>query len=97
MAKAKSVFFCTNCGNETPRWMGRCPGCGAYNTMEEHIEKPVAPGKAKAAPVGMSRKPQRIREVDSDGEIRFSTGMGELDRVLGGGCCTSPARKASAS
>ena len=85
MAKAKSVFFCTNCGNETPRWMGRCPGCGAYNTMEEHIEKPVAPGKAKAAPVGMSRKPQRIREVDSDGEIRFSPGMGELDRVLGGG------------
>ena len=40
MAKAKTVFFCTNCGNETPKWMGRCPGCGAYNTMEEHIEKP---------------------------------------------------------
>ena len=37
MAKAKTVFFCTNCGNETPKWMGRCPGCGAYNTMEEHI------------------------------------------------------------
>ena len=85
MAKTKSVFFCTNCGNETPKWMGRCPSCGAYNTMEEHVEKPVAPGKVKAAPVGMSRRPQRIREVDSDGEIRFSTGMGELDRVLGGG------------
>ena len=85
MAKTKSVFFCTNCGNETPKWMGRCPSCGAYNTMEEHVEKPVAPGKVKAAPVGMSRRPQRIREVDGDGEIRFSTGMGELDRVLGGG------------
>ena len=85
MAKTKSVFFCTNCGNETPKWMGRCPSCGAYNTMEEHVEKPVAPGKGKAAPVGMSRRPQRIREVDGDGEIRFSTGMGELDRVLGGG------------
>jgi len=85
MAKAKTVFFCTNCGNESPRWMGRCPGCGAYNTMEEHIEKPAAAGKAKPAPVGMSRKPQRITCVDTEGEIRFSTGMGELDRVLGGG------------
>ena len=85
MAKTKTIFFCTNCGNETPRWMGRCPGCGAYNTMEEHIEKPAAPGWAVSAPVGISRKPQRIREVSSDSEIRFSTGMGELDRVLGGG------------
>ena len=85
MAKTKTIYFCTACGNETPRWMGRCPGCGAYNTMEEHIEKPAAPGRAKAAPVGISRRPQRIREVTGDDEIRFSTGMGELDRVLGGG------------
>ena len=85
MAKTKTVFFCTNCGNETPKWMGRCPSCGAFNTMEEHVEKPVAPGKAKSAPVGMSRRPQPIRQVTGDGEIRFSTGMGELDRVLGGG------------
>ena len=85
MAKTKTVFFCTSCGYETPKWMGRCPSCGAFNTMEEHVEKPAAVGKAKSAPVGQSRKPQRIREVDSDGEIRFSTGMGELDRVLGGG------------
>ncbi len=85
MAKTKTVFFCTNCGNETPKWMGRCPGCGAFNTMEEHIEKPVAAGKAKSAPAGVRRSPQRIREVDCDAEIRFSTGMGELNRVLGGG------------
>ena len=85
MAKTKTVFYCTACGNETPKWQGRCPACGAWNTMEEHIEKPAAVGKAKSAPVGMSRKPQRIREVDSGDEIRFSTGMGELDRVLGGG------------
>ena len=85
MAKTKSVFFCTSCGYETPKWMGRCPSCGAFNTMEEHIEKPAAAGKAKPAPVGQSRKPQRIRDVTTDGEIRFSTGMGELDRVLGGG------------
>lgn len=85
MAKSKTVFFCTDCGAETPKWMGRCPGCGAFNTIQEHIEKNVAAGKAKSAPVGMSRKPQRICEVDSGSKIRFFTGMGELDRVLGGG------------
>lgn len=85
MAKTKSVFFCTQCGNETPKWMGRCPGCGAYNTMEEHIEKPAAAGRVIASPVGASRRPQRLSQVDSTDELRFSTGMGELDRVLGGG------------
>ena len=86
MAKAKTVFYCTSCGNETPRWQGRCPSCGAWNTIEEHIEKPAASGvKAKSSPVGQSRKPQRLKDVSADGETRFSTGMGELDRVLGGG------------
>ena len=85
MAKAKTVFYCTECGNETPKWQGRCPSCGAWNTMQEHIEKTAPVGKAKSAPVGQSRQPQSIREVDCDAEIRFSTGMGELDRVLGGG------------
>ena len=86
MAKAKTVFYCTNCGNETPRWQGKCPACGAWNTIEEHIEKPVTSGsKAKSAPIGQSRHPQRLQEIPIDGEIRFSTGMGELDRVLGGG------------
>lgn len=85
MAKTKSVFFCTNCGTESPKWLGRCPGCSAFNTMEEHIEKPVAVGKAKVSPVGGGRKPSRITDIDTGDEIRFSTGMGELDRVLGGG------------
>ena len=85
MAKTKSVFYCTNCGNETLKWMGRCPSCGAFNTMEEHIEKPLSGGRGKPAPVGQSRQPQRIGDISSQGEIRFSTGMGELDRVLGGG------------
>ena len=85
MAKAKTVFFCTSCGTETPKWMGRCPGCGAFNTMQEHIEKPAAAGKSRPAPVGSSRKPQPITQVDPGDELRFFTGMGELDRVLGGG------------
>ena len=87
MAKAKTVFYCTNCGNETPRWQGKCPACGAWNTIEEHIEKPSAGSsiKTKTAPVGQSKRPQRLQEISSEGETRFSTGMGELDRVLGGG------------
>ena len=85
MAKTKTVFYCTSCGNETPKWQGRCAACGAWNTIEEHIEKPIAAGKGRSAPVGVSRKPQRLHEVDTDTEIRFFTGMGELDRVLGGG------------
>lgn len=87
MAKAKTIFYCTNCGNETPRWQGKCPACGAWNTIEEHIEKPAAAAgsRAKSSPVGQSRRPQRLQEIPIDGETRFSTGMGELNRVLGGG------------
>ena len=85
MAKPKTVFYCTACGNETPKWQGRCPACGAWNTLEEHVEKPAAVGRAKSAPVGLSRKPQKLSQVSSDSEIRFSTGVGELNRVLGGG------------
>ena len=45
MAKSKTVYFCTDCGTETPKWMGRCPGCGAFNTMQEHVEKSATPGR----------------------------------------------------
>lgn len=85
MAKIRTVFFCTSCGNETPKWQGRCPSCGQWNTMQEHIEKPTPIGRGKSAPVGISRSAQRLQEVNSDEEIRFSTGIGELNRVLGGG------------
>ena len=85
MAKQKTVFYCTACGNESPKWAGRCSACGAWNTMQEHIEKPAAPGRARSAPVGFSRTPKKLSQVDSGDEIRFLTGMGELDRVLGGG------------
>ena len=85
MAKTKTVFYCTACGNETPKWQGKCPACGAWNTLEEHVERPAAPGRVKSAPIGEGRSPKPISQVDSGDEIRFSTGMGELDRVLGGG------------
>ena len=85
MAKAKTVYFCTSCGNETPKWQGKCPSCGAWNTLQEHIEKPVAAGRMKSTPVGFTREPKLLKDVDCDREVRFTTGMGELDRVLGGG------------
>ena len=85
MAKTKTIFYCTECGNESPKWQGRCTACGAWNTMKEHVEKPAPVGRATAAPVGVSRTAQKLTEVCSDNALRFSTGMGELDRVLGGG------------
>ena len=85
MAKLKSVFFCTSCGNESPKWQGKCPACGLWNTLEEHIEKPSPITKGKASAVGSSRTARKLTDVDTDNEVRFSTGMGELDRVLGGG------------
>lgn len=85
MAKAKTVFYCTVCGNETPKWQGKCAACGAWNTIEEHIERPVAPGKMRSTPAGATRTAQKLGEVCCEAEIRFSTGIGELDRVLGGG------------
>ncbi len=85
MAKTKTVFYCTECGNESPKWQGKCSACGAWNTMVEHVEKPNPIGRGKSAPVGISRTAQRLCEVTGGDEMRFSTGMGELDRVLGGG------------
>ena len=85
MAKSKTVYFCTECGNETPKWQGKCPSCGAWNSLQEHIEKPGLPGRVKTVQNGDVRVARPISEVDSGDEIRFSTGMGELDRVLGGG------------
>ena len=85
MAKAKSVFFCTSCGNESAKWQGKCSACGQWNTIEEHIEKPTAPGAARLASKKTAKKAQKLTDLSTDAETRFTTGMGELDRVLGGG------------
>ena len=87
--KAKTVFYCTECGNETPKWQGRCPACGAWNTV---VERPAEQIPRKGGPargtsgigVPLSR-PKSMEEVEVTDELRFRTGMGELDRVLGGG------------
>ena len=83
MAKAKSLYICSECGYETPKWYGCCPGCGEWNTMEEEIRTPQQQKNSKS--VSKSVFAQTIGEIDVDDEIRFKTGMQELDRVLGGG------------
>ena len=83
MARTKIVFFCTECGHETPKWQGRCPACGQWNTMQEHIDRSSA-GKGNAMSL-RSNLPRKLSEIDSSAEARFTTGIGELDRVLGGG------------
>ncbi len=87
--KAKTLFYCTDCGNELPKWAGQCPACKAWNTIvEQSAEKPAkrtAPVRGgTSAGVAVSR-PRPMKEVETTDELRFSSGMGELDRVLGGG------------
>ena len=83
--KSKSVFVCKQCGNETPRWQGQCPACGAWNSIVEFEDK-KAPAAKAAGRAGIARAvPKKLKEVTGEQEIRFSTGMQELDRVLGGG------------
>ena len=80
--KSKTVFLCSNCGNETAKWAGRCPSCGQWNTLEEYTPSPAASKGGRSTP---TVKPKRLSEIDTDTSLRFTTGLGELDRVLGGG------------
>lgn len=82
--KSKTVFFCTACGNETPRWQGKCPACGEWNTIVEYEDKAKNPAKSISHKVSKAA-PKTLNEVQSGYETRFYTGLGELDRVLGGG------------
>ncbi len=87
--KAKILFYCTECGNELPKWQGQCPACKAWNTIvEQPTEKPskrVAPIKSGSSLGIAINRPRPMKEVETTDELRFATGMGELDRVLGGG------------
>lgn len=84
--KSKSVYICSECGYESAKWYGKCPGCGEWNTMNEEIRTAPSAGKASEAratrPVSRAVK---IREITAGSEQRYMTGFKELDRVLGGG------------
>ena len=91
--KPKTVWFCTSCGNESPKWMGRCPACGEWNTMVEEPKAPKSAGSGGSAVPSRNRailaveeaRPQPLHEIDFTDDNRLSLGGGELDRVLGGG------------
>ncbi len=84
--KNKTVFYCTECGNETPKWAGQCPSCRAWNTLVEHVEqkKKFSVNNSSSVRI-LTNKPRLITEIETTDELRFNTGMSELDRVLGGG------------
>ena len=87
MAKDKTVFVCTNCGQESPKWIGKCPSCGQWNTFSEEVVRKEAP-VAKHAAHGIESvrsKPQYLREIVSSDEQRIDLMDDELNRVLGGG------------
>ncbi|HEX9495491.1 MAG TPA: DNA repair protein RadA [Candidatus Limnocylindria bacterium] len=82
-AAPKTAFVCQQCGNDFPKWIGRCPQCGGWNTLVE--ERVVAPQKGRGGPVRAPREPIALDSVPNDAEARIPTGIAELDRVLGGG------------
>src|SRR4030095_14544603 len=90
MARAHTQHICGDCGHAEARWHGQCPGCGAWNTLVEE-RAPAASrgaaggGRARGAATGTHARPAPRREVGSERAPRLPTGIGELDRVLGGG------------
>lgn len=88
MAKAKTEYVCTNCGYDSPKWYGKCPSCGSWNTMEEMVlreEKNARSGVNIPGCAGKGSRPIPLKEISITSDTRFSTGISELDRVLGGG------------
>lgn len=86
MTKAKSVYLCSECGYESARWYGKCPGCGAWNTLNEEMiqPEPVSARRSSASsPATVTAAP--LSRISTDSEHRYHTGVRELDRVLGGG------------
>ncbi|MBY6038490.1 DNA repair protein RadA [Fictibacillus nanhaiensis] len=86
MAKVKSIFLCQDCGYESPKWMGKCPGCQAWNTM---VEETIRPEKSvrglSSGDSNLKQRPQSIVEIKSEQEPRIPTNYQEFNRVLGGG------------
>ena len=86
--KPRTAFFCQSCGHDSPKWLGRCPGCGEWNTfVEEELRETSAGGAGTSgrASFSFSGAPQPIEAIEADEGERIRTGMAEMDRVLGGG------------
>ena len=85
MAKNRTKFVCSNCGAETVRWMGRCPQCGSWNTLEETVEEVLPKQLRTTHEVVSSKRPQKLSEVNLENHERMQLSMPEVDRPLGGG------------
>ena len=85
MAKEKTVYTCTECGSSSPKWLGKCPGCGAWNTLVESIAESNAPTKNRFASLAKTADVAVLSDIDAADFHRTPTGHEELDRVLGGG------------
>lgn len=87
MAKTKTVYVCSNCAYETPKWLGKCPECGEWATLEEEVRvsESISKNRLASAKSIKSVKATPLKEILPDNELRYKTGMSELDRVLGGG------------
>jgi len=85
MAKAKSVYSCTECGGQVLKWQGQCPHCQAWNTLVETIAEAAPAGANRYSRIAEAGKPQRLSEVEAREENRIPSGIDEFDRVLGGG------------
>ena len=83
--KRKTVYCCAECGNETSNWAGRCPACGAWNTLQEVTIETGSGKKSAVSARAAAGKAKPLSELDTSEEIRFATGISEFDRVLGGG------------
>ena len=85
MAKDKIAFFCSDCGYESPKWVGKCPNCGAWNTFVEERVVQTRGGKSLLPETKLDSKPLRLSEIEAGEEKRIQMPSGELNRVLGGG------------
>ena len=85
MAKQRSMYICSECGYESGKWYGKCPGCGEWNTMNEETPAVKSTGTKRSSGGYASRPLKRLSEITEDVERRISTGIHEFDRVLGGG------------
>lgn len=84
--KTKTVYVCSSCGYETPKWLGKCPDCGEWASLEEQVKQEIVQKSTKGlARTAQSVTSYSISEIKTDTELRYKTGMKELDRVLGGG------------
>lgn len=85
MAKTKTIFVCQNCGTQSPRWVGKCPGCESWNSFVEETSQPDVSHIPRAAAVSFEEKPVLLSQVQTRQQPRLTTGMKEFDRVMGGG------------